>query len=91
MGETPSYLDGNAVAGVLTEIFRADVTASEGQCAGCDREFVLAQVHAYMAGPGVVLRCPGCGSVLARIARTPGRIWLDMTGLRHLAVPTGTS
>ena len=88
MGETPRHLDGSAAAGVLTEIFRADVTASEAQCAGCDRIFVMAQAHAFMAGPGVVLRCPGCGCVLVRIARTPGRTWLDMTGLRHLAVAT---
>jgi Family of unknown function (DUF6510) len=86
MGEAPGYLDGNAVAGVLTEIFCTDVTTSECQCAGCEAEFVLAQAHAYMAGPGVVLRCPGCRSVLVRVARTPGRTWLDMSGLRHLVL-----
>jgi Family of unknown function (DUF6510) len=91
MDETPSYLDGNAAAGVLTEVFCTDVTGSEGQCAGCDLVFVLAQAHAYMAGPGIVLRCPGCGAVLLRVAQTPGKTWLDMTGLRHLTVAaTGT-
>jgi hypothetical protein len=86
MSETPSHLDGNAAAGVLTEIFLADVTASTGECLGCGHVMVIAQAHAYMGGPGLVLRCPGCTGVLLRVVRTPDRTWLDMTGLRSLSV-----
>ena len=32
---TDDYLDGNAAAGELSNIFAIDITAAEGQCAHC--------------------------------------------------------
>jgi hypothetical protein len=34
--DTDDYLDGNAAAGELSNIFAMDATAAEGQCAHCD-------------------------------------------------------
>jgi len=35
----------------------------------------------------VVARCPGCGQVLVRLVRGPGRAWLDLRGLTYLQLP----
>jgi hypothetical protein len=81
---TPAFLDGNAVAGALSEIFTVDVTAALGKCSSCGLSSRIAQTHVYASAPGVVIRCPGCEGVLLRYVNTGGQIWLDMRGLTHL-------
>jgi Family of unknown function (DUF6510) len=82
------FLDGNAAAGPLHEVFAIDLTAASGECAGCGRTGRLAEARVYNQSPGLVLRCPGCESVLMRVVSAPGRTWLDMRGLRVLQVST---
>jgi hypothetical protein len=65
-------LDGNAVAGVLVEVFGDDLTAAMGTCPDCGRRAELATCRAYTHAPGIVLRCSVCDGVPLRIARTPG-------------------
>ena len=77
-------LDGNAIGGLLREVFALEMTAAESTCAGCGTVNVLARVDVYVHAPGTVVRCPGCGGVLLRIVRGKGRLWLDMTGIRSL-------
>ena len=84
MNDSLTYLDGNAAAGELGEIFAMDVTAAAGQCAGCGRTAVLADVRVYVRAPGTVGRCRGCDAVLFRLVRAPGRAWLDLSGLTYL-------
>jgi hypothetical protein len=35
---------------------------------------------------GVVVRCPGCDAVVLRVVRTPTKVWLDLTGARHVVI-----
>lgn len=79
-------LDGNAIGGLLHEIFALEMTAAEGTCAGCGAVNALARVDVYVQAPGTVVRCPGCGGVLLRIVKGRGRYWLDMSGLRTLVL-----
>jgi len=74
-------LDGNAIGGLLREIFTMEMTAAQTTCAGCG--------DVYMDAPGTVVRCPSCESVLMRIVRGPGRYWVDLSGMRciELAEP----
>ena len=65
-------LDGNAVAGVLVEIFDDDLTGALGTCPDCGRQAALATCRAYTHAPGIVLRCSGCDGVQLRIVSTPG-------------------
>ena len=44
----------------------------------------MGAVVVYSAGPGLVLRCRGCDSVLVKVATDGTRIWLDMSGVRTL-------
>lgn len=82
-------LDGNALAGPLSEVFRVDVTAAIGECAHCRRRGPIAETVVYASAPGMVARCPGCEAVVLRLVRASGRAWLDLRGLicLQLAIP----
>jgi hypothetical protein len=85
---TQSYVDGNMLAGGLREVFAVEMTVASGQCASCGRIGPLGEAQVYdELGPGLVARCPSCESVLMRLVRGPGRVWLDLRGLIYLEVP----
>lgn len=77
-------LDGNAVAGLLVEVFGREMTIVWEQCDHCGSRRELGALHAYVRGPGIVLRCPDCQSVLLRIVAGPSDYWLDARGMRSL-------
>jgi hypothetical protein len=77
-------VDGNAIGGLLREIFALEMTVAESTCAGCGRIDALGAVDVYMNAPGIVVRCPGCTSVLMRIVKADERYWLDLKGVRTL-------
>ncbi|MDQ1572918.1 MAG: hypothetical protein QOH44_477, partial [Actinomycetota bacterium] len=43
-----SHLDGNAIAGPLSEIFGADMTMASGRCGGCGDVSPLAMAMVYL-------------------------------------------
>ena len=51
-------VDGNAIAGVLAEVFGTEVTASEERCSHCGTVSLVGTFRVYMRGPGIVVRCP---------------------------------
>jgi hypothetical protein len=81
-------VDGNALAGMLGEIFVHEMTAARVACGGCGEIEQIGAEHAYVQAPGVVLRCCHCGDVLLVLARTgKGHVlglgkagWLEMAG-----------
>lgn len=79
-------VDGNAAAGVLSELFVPDLTAARAKCAGCGVTRTIGVLLVYAHGMGTVMRCPGCDGVVMRIARTPTHVWLDATGATSIAV-----
>ena len=85
MGEA-LRLDGNAAAGILSEVFVPDVTTARATCANCGTIRLLGALLVYAHGMGTVMRCPGCDGVVMRIARTPTHVWLDATGAASIAV-----
>jgi len=84
MEQADLKVDGNAIGGLLREIFTMEMTAAETTCAGCGKVHAVGRVDVYMNAPGAVMRCPACGQVLMRIVRGRGRYWLDLTGIRCL-------
>jgi hypothetical protein len=84
---TALMLDGNAVAGLLHEIFNTEMTVVPICCASCGREGELGSLQAYMHGPGVVLRCPACEQIVLRIVQTPRTTYLDARGTVYLYIP----
>lgn len=81
-------LDGNAVAGLLSEIFVLEVTAAGACCEGCGAVEAVGALRAYVDAPGTVLRCRHCESLLLRVVRDGNRCWLDLRGLRWLQFGT---
>ena len=77
-------LDGNAVGGILLELFGLEMTVAPGVCAHCGARELLASTDVYVHAPGIVVRCRHCDGVLVRIVRGRERTWLDLTGLRSL-------
>jgi hypothetical protein len=73
------HTDGNAVAGLLQEVFAAEITAAIRVCDGCGEEHAIGAHRAY-SGAGTVLRCPGCGAVAATVAELPGEIVVGFSG-----------
>ena len=86
--DTDDYLDGNAAAGELSNIFAMDVTAAEGQCAHCGATKRFAEAHLYMQGPGLVARCAACEQVLLRLVNARQRVFLDVRGMTYLSLDT---
>jgi hypothetical protein len=84
MDETDLRLDGNAVAGMLAELFGFDMTVERGGCAACGATNQLGALLVYAHGMGMVACCPSCGQSLLRIGRGEGRWWLDLRGLAWL-------
>jgi len=82
------YLDGNAAAGELSNIFTMDVTAAAGQCAHCGATKRFAEAHLYMRCPGLVARCCVCQHVLLRLVNARQRVFLDLRGLTCLILDT---
>jgi Family of unknown function (DUF6510) len=89
MDDRDLRLDGNAVAGVLAEVFAVEPTADLAACEACGASNQLGALVAYVHGMGAVLRCPGCDSAMLRIGRAPGRAWLDLRGIRWMQVEVG--
>ena len=79
-------VDGNAAAGILSELFVPDLTVARAKCAGCGVTRTIGVMLVYAHGMGTVMRCPGCDGVVLRIARTPTHMWLDATGATSIVV-----
>ena len=80
-------MDGNAAAGALREIFAQEMTVAAATCASCGAEHAIGALLDYGHGMGIVLRCPGCGSAMLRMSRTPAWLYLDSSGISCLKLP----
>ena len=79
-------LDGNAAAGILRQVFAVEMTEALGTCAGCGAVEAVGAVVVYERAPGMVLRCPHCEALLAKLSTDGERVWLDLRGVRSLEV-----
>ena len=78
-------LDGNAVAGLLQEVFAVEMTTAIGTCGSCGATDAVGAMHVYR-GAGIVMRCPHCDNALVRIVKDDGRVWIGLQGVRTLQV-----
>ena len=83
----PTHVDGNAAAGAFADVLGFDVTTATLTCAGCGRAVAFAESHVYDRAPGIVVRCPGCEHVLARLVQTPTDVRLDLRGAQSWRIP----
>lgn len=83
---TALMLDGNAVGGLLNEIFSMEMTTGSAQCNNCGAHGELGSLLAFMHGSGVVLRCSVCKNTIMRIVQSPESIYLDLRGATFLCL-----
>jgi hypothetical protein len=77
-------VDGNALAGELSEVFFQDVTVARVSCGGCGAVEQLGADHAYIQAPGMVLRCCHCDNVLLVMVRVGDRRRVSLAGSRWI-------
>ena len=79
-------LDGNAAAGMMSEMFVRDMTSAEVTCAGCGASRPMASLVLYGHAMGVVLRCPDCDAAMLRMVKTPRVLSVDASGMALLVL-----
>jgi hypothetical protein len=77
-------LDGNVIGGLLLEIFGSDMTSARATCAVCGAVSPVAETTVYIRGPGTVVRCRRCASVLMVVARIRELNCVDLSGVAAL-------
>lgn len=78
-------LDGNAIAGLLQEVFAVEMTTAIGTCDGCGAAEPVGAAHVFR-GAGVVMRCPHCDNALVTILKDDTRVRIGFPGVRTLEV-----
>jgi hypothetical protein len=78
-------LDGNAIAGLLQEVFAVEMTTAIGTCGACGATEPVGAIHVYR-GAGIVMRCPHCDNALVTIVKDETRVWIGFPGIRTLRV-----
>jgi hypothetical protein len=78
-------LDGNAVAGLLQEVFAVEMTTAIGTCSTCGSADAVGALRVFQ-GAGVVMRCPHCDNALLTIVKDGPRVWIGFAGVRTLQV-----
>lgn len=76
-------LDGNAIAGLLQEVFAVEPTTTLGTCGACGMTGEVGAAHVFR-GAGIVIRCPKCDNVLVKIVTAGARRWISFPGLLAL-------
>jgi Family of unknown function (DUF6510) len=77
-------LDGNAIAGTMMAVFGHEMTTETGTCADCGRRSMVAEFAVYLCGPGVVVRCRTCDSVVMVLVEIRKIMCVDLRGLAAL-------
>lgn len=78
-------LDGNAIGGLLLEVFGTEMTTAIGRCGSCGTASLVAQLAVYLRAPGTVVRCRTCGAVLMVFVQAYGMTCVDLSGLADLS------
>jgi hypothetical protein len=80
------HVDGNVLAGPLSEIFRADMTMASGTCASCGDSSPLAMAMVYLKPNTFIVRCHVCDSIVLTIIQSSRETRIDLSGLASLVI-----
>ena len=76
-------LDGNAIAGLLREVFAVEMTTAIGTCDDCGAAEPIGAAHVFR-GAGIVMRCAHCDNALVTIVKDDVRVRIGFRGVRTL-------
>lgn len=79
-----TVVDGNAAAGLLWDVFGADVTALTGVCRACARRAPLAEAVVELDDVAAIVRCRTCTHTLLTVLREGDRVRLVLGALGEL-------
>jgi hypothetical protein len=82
------HVDGNAIGGLLVEVFGQEMTAAHGCCAACGVVNPMAALFVFRSGPGDVARCPACQSVVLVISALSSGPRVHLAALRWFEPPS---
>jgi hypothetical protein len=77
-------VDGNAIGGLLHEVFSTEMTAAASVCGTCGDTRPVAELVVHLHAPGTVVRCRTCDSVLMVFVTVHDRTCVDLQGLAVL-------
>jgi hypothetical protein len=77
-------LDGNAIAGLLHDVFGVEMTIAAGVCAHCGTRGLVAETVVYLGGPGAVVRCRTCSGLLMVFVEVREVRCVDLSGMTSL-------
>ena len=78
-----AHLDGNALGGMLQDVFGREMTDARGCCATCGTVHSVGAMVVYRSA-GDVLRCPSCGNVTIVAVAMRERTRVDLRGVRWI-------
>jgi hypothetical protein len=78
-------LDGNAIGGMLIDVFGHDMTTVEVTSGTCGTTRPVAELVVYLRAPGTVVRCRTCNTVVMVFVKRRGMYGVDLTGLASMA------
>jgi ribosomal protein S27E len=83
----PGHVDGNALAGPLSEVFDFDVTTASVRCASCGATAMLAEAMVYEKPHSFIVRCASCDAVLIVVLQKAHSTELDLSGTAWMQIP----
>jgi ribosomal protein S27E len=85
-----THLDGNVLAGPLSEVFAVEMTTATGRCVGCGDVSPLALAMVVVDRGSYVVACHTCGSTLFTVTPGADAVALDLAGIDELTLPRPT-
>jgi hypothetical protein len=82
------HLDGNALGGLLRDVFGREMTDQRGCCDMCGVVNPLGAAMVYRDAPGDVVRCSNCQSVVLVAVPGPTGIRISFGSLRWIEIPS---
>ncbi len=81
------HVDGNVLAGPLSDVFSVDMTTATGTCASCADASPLATSMVYLKPNTYIVRCHVCDAVLLTIIQSSRFTRIDLSGMTSLMIP----
>jgi hypothetical protein len=82
------HVDGNAIGGLLIEVFGQEMTAARGCCDACGSVHAMGALIVFRGGPGDVVRCLSCGTVVLVISALSDGPRVYLAALRWFEAPS---
>jgi hypothetical protein len=79
-----SVLDGNAIGGLLMQVFRTEMTTAVATCGSCGTASEMAELPVYLHSLGTVVRCRHCVAILMTFVEIRGITCVDLAALASL-------